>query len=149
MLSKKVKSRIFFLAISFISIAIVIFIVLRSLEENIVYFFSPSEIYNKTDISFDKSSIYNGITLIIFIINLIIIYLIYKEYSPKTYFLAIILGGSFGNLFDRYHYTAVPDFIDLNYNGYHWFIFNIADIFITIGIICLIFVELLKYKKVK
>ena len=54
MLSKKVKSRIFFLAISFISIAIVIFIVLRSLEENIVYFFSPSEIYNKTDISFDK-----------------------------------------------------------------------------------------------
>jgi len=54
MLTKKVKSRIFFLAISFISIAIVIFIVLRSLEENIVYFFSPSEIYNKTDISFDK-----------------------------------------------------------------------------------------------
>ena len=54
MLSKKVKSRIFFLAISFISVAIVIFIVLRSLEENIVYFFSPSEIYNKTDIPFDE-----------------------------------------------------------------------------------------------
>ena len=54
MLSKKVKSRIFFLAISLISVAIVIFIVLRSLEENVVYFFSPSEIYNKTDISFDK-----------------------------------------------------------------------------------------------
>ena len=54
MLSKKVKSRIFFLAVSLISAAIVIFIVLRSLEENVVYFFSPSEIYNKTDISFDK-----------------------------------------------------------------------------------------------
>ena len=54
MLSKKVKSRIFFLAVSLISDAIVIFIVLRSLEENVVYFFSPSEIYNKTDISFDK-----------------------------------------------------------------------------------------------
>jgi len=54
MLSKKVKSRIFFLAVSMISVAIVIFIVLRSLEENVVYFFSPSEIYNKTDISFDK-----------------------------------------------------------------------------------------------
>ena len=54
MLSKKVKSRIFFLAVSMISAAIVIFIVLRSLEENVVYFFSPSEIYNKTDISFDK-----------------------------------------------------------------------------------------------
>ena len=54
MLSKKVKSRIFFLAVSLILVAIVIFIVLRSLEENVVYFFSPSEIYNKTDISFDK-----------------------------------------------------------------------------------------------
>ena len=54
MLSKKVKSRIFFLAVSLISVAIVIFVVLRSLEENVVYFFSPSEIYNKTDISFDK-----------------------------------------------------------------------------------------------
>ena len=54
MLSKKVKPRIFFLAVSLISVAIVIFIVLRSLEENVVYFFSPSEIYNKTDISFDK-----------------------------------------------------------------------------------------------
>ena len=54
MLSKKVKSRIFFLVVSLIAVAIVIFIVLRSLEENVVYFFSPTEIYNKTDISFDK-----------------------------------------------------------------------------------------------
>ena len=88
--------------------------------------------------SFDQNNIYNGISLFIFIINLIIVYLIYKEKTPKTYFLAIILGGSFGNLFDRYYYSAVPDFIDLNYKGYHWFIFNVADIFITIGIICLI-----------
>ena len=86
---------------------------------------------------------------LILIINLIIIYLIYKENSPKTYFLAIILGGSFGNLFDRLYYNAVPDFIDLNYNGYHWFIFNVADIFITFGIICLIFAELFNYKKIK
>ena len=77
----------------------------------------------------------------------IIIYLIYKENSPKTYFLAIILGGSFGNLFDRLYYTAVPDFIDLNYKGYHWFIFNVADIFITIGIVCLIIDELFFNKK--
>ena len=54
MLSKKVKSRIFFLALTLISVGVVVFIVLRSLEENVVYFFSPSEIYNKTDISFDK-----------------------------------------------------------------------------------------------
>ena len=97
--------------------------------------------------SFDKSSIYHGISLIILIINVIIVYLIYKENAPKTYFLAIILGGSLGNLFDRYYYSAVPDFIDLNYNGYHWFIFNVADIFITLGIICLILVEFLNYKK--
>ena len=116
-------------------------------------FFSLFLVWNKGIgfglFSFDKSSIYNGITLIILIINLIIIYLIYKENSPKTYFLAIILGGSFGNLFDRLYYTAVPDFIDLNYNGYHWFIFNVADIFITLGIICLIFAELFNYKKIK
>ena len=97
--------------------------------------------------SFDKSSIYNGITLLILTINLIILYLIYKEKAPKTYYLAIILGGSCGNLFDRYYYSAVPDFIDLNYKGYHWFIFNVADIFITLGIICLILAEFLNYKK--
>ena len=97
--------------------------------------------------SFDQNYIYNGISLFIFIINLIIVYLIYKEKTPKTYFLAIILGGSFGNLFDRYYYSAVPDFIDLNFKGYHWFIFNVADIFITLGIICLILAEFLNYKK--
>ena len=59
----------------------------------------------------------------------------------------MILGGSFGNLYDRVYYSAVPDFIDLNYNGYHWFVFNVADIFITIGIFCLIFVELFYDKK--
>ena len=116
-------------------------------------FFSLFLVWNKGIgfglFSFDKSSIYNGISLIILIINFIIIYLIYIEKTPKTYFLAIILGGSIGNLFDRYYYTAVPDFIDLNYNGYHWFIFNVADIFITLGIICLIFAEFLNYKKIK
>ena len=116
-------------------------------------FFSLFLVWNKGIgfglFSFDKSSIYNGISLIILIINFIIIYLIYIEKTPKTYFLAIILGGSIGNLFDRYYYTAVPDFIDLNYNGYHWFIFNVADIFITLGIICLILAEFLNYKKIK
>ena len=114
-------------------------------------FFSLFIVWNKGIgfglFSFDQNHIYNGITLFIFIINLIIVYLIYKEKTPKTYFLAIILGGSFGNLFDRYYYSAVPDFIDLNYKGYHWFIFNVADIFITLGIICLILAELLNYKK--
>ena len=114
-------------------------------------FFSIFLVWNKGIgfglFSFDENYIYNGITLFILIINLIIVYLIYKEKTPKTYFLAIILGGSFGNLFDRYYYSAVPDFIDLNYKGYHWFIFNVADIFITLGIICLILAELLNYEK--
>ena len=109
-------------------------------------FFSLFLVWNKGIgfglFSFNESSIYNGISLLILIINLIIVYLIYKENIPKTYFLAIILGGSIGNLFDRYYYTAVPDFIDLNYNGYHWFIFNVADIFITLGILFMIIIEL-------
>ena len=79
MLSKKVKSRIFFLAITLISAGIVIFIILRSLEENVVYFLSPTEIYNKTNITFDKkirigglvkmNSISKNETSIIFIIT--------------------------------------------------------------------------------
>ena len=96
--------------------------------------------------SFEESTAYNLITFLIVIINATIIYLVFVEKGPKVYFLIIILGGSLGNLFDRLYYSAVPDFIDLNYNGYHWFIFNVADIFITIGIICLIFAELLNYK---
>ena len=59
----------------------------------------------------------------------------------------MILGGSLGNLYDRVYYSAVPDFIDLNYNGYHWFVFNVADIFISIGVITLITLELFKKKK--
>ena len=100
-------------------------------------------------LSFDQKFIYNGITIFIFLINLIIIYLIFTEKGLKTFFLLIILGGSLGNLFDRFYYSAVPDFIDLNYKGYHWFTFNVADIFITIGIICLIFAEIFNYKNLK
>jgi signal peptidase II len=98
-------------------------------------------------LSFEHSTIYNFITVLIIIINLLIIYLIFKSYDLRAYFFILILGGSLGNLFDRVYYSAVPDFIDLNYKEYHWFIFNVADIFITLGIICLIFVELLNYKK--
>ena len=98
--------------------------------------------------SFDQENLYNLITILLIIINLIIIYLVYIEKGIKIYFLILILGGSLGNLFDRLYYRAVPDFIDLNFNGYHWFIFNVADIFITIGILCLILAEIINYKKV-
>ena len=99
--------------------------------------------------SFEQSTIYNFITSIIILINLIIIYLIIKTKDFSKYFYLIILGGSLGNLFDRIYYSSVPDFIDISYKGYHWFVFNVADIFISLGIICLIFAELLNYKKVK
>ena len=101
-------------------------------------------------LSFQDGIIYNFITLIIILINLIIIYFIYKYKDIRSFLLTLVLGGSLGNLFDRIAFSAVPDFIDFNYNNFHWFIFNIADIFITIGVICLIFVELiLNNKKLK
>ena len=78
------------------------------------------------------------------IFNLIIIYLFFSSNNTHRIFLSLILGGSFGNLYDRIYYSAVPDFIDINYNGYHWFVFNVADIFITIGILALIFLEILR-----
>ena len=93
-------------------------------------------------LSFDKSIIYNFITTLIVLINIVILYLALNNDNFKSYFFVIILGGSLGNLFDRIYYSAVPDFIDLNYNNFHWFVFNVADIFITVGIMCLILVEL-------
>ena len=86
-------------------------------------------------------------TILIIFINLLIVYLIIKSKDKSAYFFLITLGGSLGNLFDRIYYSAVPDFIDISYKGYHWFVFNVADIFISLGIICLIFAELLNYKK--
>ena len=59
----------------------------------------------------------------------------------QKYCLLSVLGGSWGNLFDRVYYSAVPDFIDFHIKDFHWFVFNVADIFITLGIMCLILVE--------
>ena len=92
--------------------------------------------------SFDGSTMYNLITILIVIVNLIIFYLMLTSDDIRGYLFSIILGGSLGNLFDRLYYSAVPDFIDFNYNNFHWFVFNVADIFISVGIMCLIFVEL-------
>ena len=96
--------------------------------------------------SFEQSTIYNLITLIIILINLIIIYLIIKTIDFNKYFYLIILGGSLGNLFDRIYYSSVPDFIDIHIDNFHWFIFNVADIFICIGVILLIILEFFKIK---
>ena len=84
---------------------------------------------------------YNLITLLIVLINIIILIIIIKSQDYKLFFFLMILGGSFSNLFDRIYYQAVPDFIDMHYGDFHWFVFNVADIFITLGIICLIIAE--------
>tara|TARA_B100000686_G_scaffold75942_1_gene81885 strand:- start:3857 stop:4327 length:471 start_codon:yes stop_codon:yes gene_type:complete len=91
---------------------------------------------------------YHILTLIIVIINIVLIYFLIKSKGVYMYLFALIIGGSLGNLFDRMYYYAVPDFIDLHLGNFHWFIFNVADIFITVGIIGLIFTEFLNKKKI-
>ena len=93
--------------------------------------------------SFNADYIYNVLTILIIIVILIIIGMIVKSQGFRKYLLLAILGGSLGNVFDRIYYTAVPDFIDFHINEFHWFVFNIADIFISLGVIGLIFVEII------
>ena len=92
--------------------------------------------------SIDGIIIYNFITVLIGLIIIAIIFMMLKNNNILRYFFALIVGGAFGNFYDRIVYTAVPDFIDLHFYGFHWFVFNVADIFITIGVFCLILVEL-------
>ena len=92
--------------------------------------------------SFNESFIYNVITGIIIIICIVVMVMIYNSNGFKNFSLILVLGGALGNLFDRMYYSAVPDFIDFHINGFHWFVFNVSDIFITLGIICLIFDEI-------
>ena len=100
-------------------------------------------------LAFNEKFFYNFITGFIVIIILILIYFIRKTRGIEKYSFIIILGGALGNVFDRFLYSAVPDFIDIHYQNFHWFIFNVADIFITLGVILLIYVEIfLKNKNI-
>jgi len=117
-----------------------------------IYSFLNFYLVWNTGIGFGLASIetniyYHVLTAIIAVINFGLIYFLIKSKGIYAYFVAIIIGGSLGNLFDRIYYYAVPDFIDLHLNNYHWFIFNVADIFITVGIIGFIIIELLKKEK--
>ena len=98
--------------------------------------------------SMEANIYYHILTTIIVFVNMTLIYFLMKYKGVYGYLIAMIIGGSLGNLFDRIYYFAVPDFIDLHLGDYHWFIFNVADIFITLGIIGLILVELLKKEKI-
>ena len=92
-------------------------------------------------LSFDQDNLYNILTLLIILIIFFIFVMIIKSSGIKKYALLMILGGAFGNIFDRIIYRAVPDFIDFHIGDFHWFIFNVADIFITLGVILMILLE--------
>ena len=92
--------------------------------------------------SFNEIYLYNSLTFLIFIVIIFIIFLIRKSDLLRKYALLLVLGGALGNLFDRLIYKAVPDFIDFHVGNFHWFIFNVADIFITLGILFMVTIEL-------
>ena len=98
--------------------------------------------------SMEANIYYHIVTAIIVIVNIGLIYFLVKYKGGYDYLLALIIGGSLGNLLERIYYHAVPDFIDLHLANYHWFVFNVADIFITLGIIGLILAELTKKEKI-
>ena len=96
--------------------------------------------------SFDEKLYYNFLTIIIILVTTIILWMIIKTKGLEKIAFLMIFGGSLGNIFDRLVYSSVPDFIDLHYNNFNWFIFNVADIFISMGIILLIYLEFFKKK---
>ena len=98
--------------------------------------------------SFDNNHYYNILTGIIIIITLIVLIIGLKNKGFKRYALLSIFAGSLGNLYDRLFYNAVPDFIDFHVNDFHWFIFNVADIFISFGVIIMIMTEFFVKKDV-
>ena len=156
MLSKKIIN--FFLILSFIftidrlsKIYILKYFELNSSEIYLTSFLNLILVWNKGIgfglLSFEGSVVYNFITFFIFIV-ILILFIVGVKYDQKNgYFYMIIIGGALGNLFDRIFYKAVPDFFDFHVGNFHWFIFNVSDIFITIGVISMIFLELFNSDK--
>jgi signal peptidase II len=100
-------------------------------------------------LSFSESYLYNIISLIIAIIIIVLVIMSLKSQGFKRYSLLMIVGGALGNLHDRFFFNAVPDFIDFHIGNFHWFIFNVSDIFITLGVIGMIVLELFDNKNEK
>ena len=119
---------------------------LNELNIQVTSFLNFNLIWNKGIafglLSFEESFVYNATTLVIILVSLVVLIMVIRTNGFVRYSFISIFGGSLGNLFDRIYYTAVPDFIDFHINGFHWFIFNVADIFITTGVICLIYAEI-------
>ena len=95
-------------------------------------------------LSFGEGLFYNLLTLTIVLITIVLIFLMNRAKNIEKFGFCLIIGGSFGNIFDRFYYASVIDFIDFHIGNFHWFIFNVADIFITAGVLILIMFELLK-----
>ena len=142
------KSNIYFLVLIFI-----IFVTDRISKLKIIRSFSDDTYYLNDFInldliwnigigfgllSTDSSLLYNFVSIIVAIVIIYLIYILIISDNLDKFILSIIIGGALGNFYDRLIYKAVPDFIDVHYNNFHWFTFNIADIFITMGIIIFI-----------
>ncbi len=97
--------------------------------------------------SFDQNIYYNVLSVLIILITLIIFWMITKTSGLEKLAFMMIFGGSLGNIFDRLYYSSVPDFIDIHIDNFHWFIFNVADIFISLGVLLLIYIEIFLKKK--
>ena len=128
--------------------------VINNFSENVFFinnFINIDLIWN-TGIGFgflstESSLIYNLVSALVGVVIVILCYFtIISEVTDKLIY-AIIIGGAIGNFYDRLIFNAVPDFIDLHYDRYHWFTFNVADIFITLGIIIFLINEFLKINK--
>ena len=93
-------------------------------------------------LSFDQKLYYNLLTGLICLITLIILWMVIRTKGLEKLAFMVVFGGSLGNIFDRLYYSSVPDFIDIHFGDFHWFIFNVADIFITLGVLLLIYLEI-------
>ena len=94
-------------------------------------------------LSFSSSLMYNAMSVIIGLVILILTYILFTLEKLDKIIISVIVGGALGNFYDRLTYNAVPDFIDLHYGNFHWFTFNVADIFITLGILTFLLKEFL------
>ena len=142
------KENFYFLAIIFF-----IFGLDRYSKIEIINNFSDKSVYLNDFLNFDliwnigigfgflstsSTLVYNLVTTLICLVIIFIICIFVKSKNLDKFIYSIVIGGALGNLYDRFVYNAVPDFIDIHYNNFHWFTFNVADIFITIGILILI-----------
>ena len=145
-----------------LAIILIIFGLDRYSKIEIINNFSDTSVYLNDFLNFDliwntgigfgllKSNtalFYNLISTLIGLVVIILFFLALRSKSFDKIIYSIIIGGALGNFYDRVFYNAVPDFIDIHYRNFHWFTFNIADIFITVGIIALIIYDFFKINK--